>query len=246
MPLGGMLSDVSSLLGVGGMSSGDAEYLLGILESRKLKTTIINNFNLVDYFEIKKYKMDKTVKALESNYFYELNENGMIDISFIHKEPMTSTNIVKFIIRYIDSINVSIHLEKAKNYRTFIENRYNKSESDLKLTEQNMQDFQEKTGLYVIPDQLMVNIETIVELEKKLYSKEIELEILNTRNSPNYSMIKQLKKEIEVYKSNLENIKMGSDRFENSTAFFPLENLPEVYAEYIRVYRDFEIKTFWF
>lgn len=243
MALGGMLSDVSSLLGVGGTASGEAEYLLGILGSRKLKTTLIDKFDLINYYEITKYKIDKTIKMLDNNYFYEQNENGMIDISFIHKDPTISASIVKFIINYVDSTNVAIHHEKARDYRTFIENRYNKSKSDLHIAEQNLQKFQEETGLYVIPDQLMVNIKTIVELEKKLYSREIELEILNTSSSPNYSIIKQLKREIKVYQKNLKDIKTGANQFANSTAFFPIENLPEIYAEYIRIYRDFEIKN---
>ena len=104
--LSNMLSDVTSLLGVAKPSAGSEEYLLGILGSRELKVDLINKFNLADYYDITKYRIDKTIKRLETEYFFEINENGMIDISFIHKDPKISKEIVEYIIERMSCLSI--------------------------------------------------------------------------------------------------------------------------------------------
>ncbi len=240
--LTGMFSDVTSLLGLGKPSAGNEEYLLGILGSRELKESMIKKFHLADYYDITKYRMDKTIKKLETEYFFELNENGMIDISFIHKNPETAKEIVQFVINFADSVNRKLHKEKARNYREFIETRYDKVKEDLRSAEEKLKNFQAKTGLYVIPDQIMANIDVMVELEKNLYMKKLELDVLKSNPSPNQAVIKQIKREINVYKKNLDKIKQGNSA-DKSLAFLPTEKLPEMYSEYIRIYRDFEIQN---
>ena len=242
MGLTSMFSDVSALLGVGKTSSGSTEYLLGILGSRELKLAMIKKFGLVKYYEYKKYKIGRTIKRLETEYFFELNENGMINISFIHKDPKISAHIVDFIINYADSVNNKLHKEKAKHYREFIEGRYDKANHDLDKAELDMKKFQEQSGLFVVPDQIIVNIKSLVELEKNLYAKKTELEILLSRDAPNKSRIDQIKKEIKIYSNNLEKIKTGNSKDSKLLSFLPTDKLPTILSKYFSVYRNLEIQ----
>jgi len=242
VPISSMLSDVSSLLGIGTGNAGNVEYLLGILGSRELKLALIDKFELLDYYDFSKYKIDRTLKELENDYFYELNENGMIDISFVHEDPKISSEIVNFITEFADSVNLKIHFEKAKSYRQFIERRYNKCQLDLNSAEKDLQNFQTKTGLYVIPDQLMLNLGNIIELEKKLYMMKLELEVYKSDISPNTTVINQLENQIKIYTQSINSIKNGKDK-SKLTSFLPMNKLPKIYREYVEVYRNFELQN---
>jgi uncharacterized protein involved in exopolysaccharide biosynthesis len=239
--LSGMLSDVTSLLGVGGGNSGSpVDRMLGIFSSRTLKLRLIQKFNLIDYYELNNYKIDKSLKRLDEDFTSELDENGMIRISCINKRPKLAREILNYAIFLADSMNQFIAHEKAKAYRQFVEKRYNKAINDLKKAEEELKEFQKKTGLYVLPDQLTIILQSIAQMESRLYEKEMMLELakkLNTFSKPQMSMLEE---EIKLLKGQLNDMKNG--KTDKSITYYPLKNLPEDFQKYSEIFREFELQ----
>ena len=127
--LSGMLNNVGSLLGgvLGSSSTSPVDKMFSYLESRKVMLNVIDKYDLIKYYDISTYKRDKALKALSEDVSFDLTENGLIEISMIHKDPKTSASIVNYFIEQADSLNRFYSAAFAKKYREFVEQRYFKN-----------------------------------------------------------------------------------------------------------------------
>ena len=81
--MGGVLSRA---FGVGGAGNSE-DKLFGFLDSRKFALSIIGKFGLVEYYDVTKYKRDKTLKYFSEDFKADLTDNGFIELSMIHEDP---------------------------------------------------------------------------------------------------------------------------------------------------------------
>jgi uncharacterized protein involved in exopolysaccharide biosynthesis len=134
--LGGLLGNKSSIASIGsrlfGVTSTSEDILLGILNSRSAQTKVINNFNLMHYYEIDDNNMDKTLKVFSGDLSFDANEFGMIEINVINKSPELGAEIANYFAEILDSLNIHINVQAASNNRKFIEKRYFQNVIDLK------------------------------------------------------------------------------------------------------------------
>ncbi len=239
-----ILSGASSLLGskfLGG--SDNIDRMLGILSSRTVLEKVIKKFNLIDYYDFENYKNDKTIKALRDDAGFDLDENGMIEITMIHKDPEISAKIVNYFVNLLDSLNRKFSKKEATDYRIFLEERYYKNLGDLKNAEEEFEKFQKKYGVYVIPDQLVFIIKAVGELEAQLTQKKIEAELAKISQGINSPAYKDLQKQVVLIQNKIKGMKNGSKDLENSIIFFPFKKAPEIQKNYLRLYREIEIQS---
>ena len=194
--LTGLLGGKSSLASMGsrlfGVSNTSEDVLLGIINSRSALTNIIEKFNLKDYYGIDDNNIDKIIKAFRDDISSEPNDYGMIDISIINKDPGVSAAMANYIVHLVDSVNIKINIERARNNRTFIEKRYLQNVADLKNAEDSLYKFQRKYGIVAVPEQLEVTVKAAAEIEAELFKKEMESYFVKQtygENSPQYQGI---------------------------------------------------------
>ena len=149
-------------------------YCLVLLNSRSALVKIINKFNLMDYYEISDNNMDKVLKAFRNDISADPNEFGMIDFSVVNKDPKVSAEIANYMVTLVDSLNIKFNIERAKNNREFIEQRYFQNVRDLKSAEDSLYKFQKKYGIVAVPEQLEVTVKAAAEIEAQLFKKEME------------------------------------------------------------------------
>jgi uncharacterized protein involved in exopolysaccharide biosynthesis len=243
--LGGLLSDATSFLGGGLLgSSGEAiDKMLGILNSRTVMQNVVQKFNLVEYYKLKDEKRDKSTKALREDSSFDLNQNGMIEITMIHKDSVISAQIVNYFVQILDSLNRSISSIEAKNYRIFVENRYDKNLKDLALAEDAFEKFQEEHGIYVIPDQVQFAVEAVGKFEAQLFEMEMRAHLLESMVGKSAPAYKELELQINQLKEKLKGFKQGDDFIDESIAFFPFDKVPEIQKIYLRLFREIEIQS---
>lgn len=242
---GGMLSNVGSILGGGllGSAESKADRMFAYLESRKLLEQVIDSFRLVDYYDIKNYKRDKTLKALKNDVSFDLTENGLLEISMIHKDPKISADIVNYFVKILEEMNEFYSKEYAKNYRKFVEKRYLKNLEDIAIAEEELETFQKKHSIYAIPKQFEIAFEAISRLETELALKELEKELLKQTqgtDNPNYRI---LQKQVELLTNKINNIEKGNYSTEESLIYLSLKDIPLLQKEYFRIYRNIEVQS---
>ncbi len=243
--LGSLNSNVGSLIGSAlfGGTGKSVDKMFGYLESRKILLKVIKKFNLVSYYEIKKFKRDLTLKALRNDAEFELTDNGFIKISVINKNPQMAANIVNYFVDQLDSLNKEYSISYAKKYRMFVQKRYMKNISDLNKAENQLERFQEKNKIYAIPAQFEIAFKAMGKLESDLVLKQLEADLIKATqgaNSPSYTIANE---QVKILKQKLNTIGNGKHLTNQSIIFFNLDSIPRLQKEYFRIKQEMEIQS---
>ncbi len=240
--LGGKSSIASTGSRLFGMTNTSEDLLLGIINSRTALTNIINKFNLMEYYEIHDHNFDKVIKAFRSDISADPNEYGMINFSIINKDPKVSAEIANYLVTLVDSMNIELNIQRAKNSRSFIEKRYIQNVSDLKKAEDSLYTFQKKYGIVAVPEQLEVSVKAAAEIEALLMKKEMEgFFVLQGygENSPQYQGVQA---EINLLKKKVQELKNSPNLSASSNILFAFKDMPNIAMQYLRAYREVEIQ----
>lgn len=240
--LGGKSSIASAGSRLFGMTNTSEDLLLGIINSRTALTNIINKFKLMEYYEIHDNNFDKVIKAFRSDISADPNEYGMINFSIINKDPKVSAEIANYLVTLVDSMNIELNIQRAKNSRAFIEKRYFQNVSDLKKAEDSLYTFQKKYGIVAIPEQLEVSVKAAAEIEAMLMKKEMEgFFVLQGygENSPQYQGVQA---EINLLKKKVQELKNSPNLSASSNILFAFKDMPNIAMQYLRTYREVEIQ----
>ncbi|NOX66188.1 MAG: hypothetical protein GXO85_10475 [Chlorobi bacterium] len=243
--LGGMMQDIGGVFSkaFGGGSGNSEDKLFGFLSSNQMAEKIISKFDLVTYYEIEKFKRDKTLKAFKEDFKFDLNDNGFIEISMIHKNPKTSADIVNYAIDELGKMNQLYAITYAKKYREFVEKRYSKNMLELQNAQDSLEMFQKKYGIYAIPEQIEIAFSAYAELEKQLSLKELERDLIKEtqgESNPNYEVANL---QVRLLKTKINQLKEGKNNSAESIIFLDLDNLPKIQKEFFQIKRDLEIQA---
>jgi uncharacterized protein involved in exopolysaccharide biosynthesis len=230
----------SKFFGVLGSSE---DVFLGILNSRTSIVHMIGKFNLFDYYEISDSNIDKAIKAFTADIDFNVNEYGMIDISVINEDPKLSAEISNYFVVLLDSLNIKLNAEQARNNRLFIENRYNQNLRDLKAAEDSFYNFQRKYGIVAVPEQLQLAFKATAEIEAQLAAKEMSAFFTKQQygeNSPQYAGAKA---EVDYLKKRVSELKSGDKISSLTNILYPFKQMPSMAMQYMRIYRELEIQS---
>jgi capsule polysaccharide export protein KpsE/RkpR len=241
--LSGLLSSAVPLLGGGvlGSSSG-SDQVMGILKSRTLATIVADRFNLFKYYGLKEKNYDKVLKYLDGDVSFDLNENLMIDITVINESPDTSAEMVNYVVKILDSINTNINMQQAKNNREFIEIRYKKNLTDLATAEDSMKLFQQKYGIFAVPEQLEIAIKAAGVMEAQVVQQELILNTLKSQQGENAPAVINQQNQINFIKDKLKELSYSDKLSSKSVVMFPFKKVPEMAEIYFRNYRQIQVQ----
>jgi len=227
-----------------GGGQGSTDIIFGILNSRSTLTDVIKKFDLMKYYEIDDNNMDKALKAFKGDVDFETNENGlnMVDISVTTEDPVFSAQLANYFVELVDSLNVKLNNEQARNNRIFIEKRYEKNQVDLQTAEDSLYKFQKKYGVITVPDQFEVIYQAAAEIEAGLVQSELSVSLIKSQfgeNSPQYEMAK---KQLQVFQDKVAQIKTSKDISKESNIFIPFKEFPQISMDYMHYYREIELQ----
>ncbi len=244
--LSSLLGGKSSLASMGsrmfGLTNASEDVLLGIINSRSALVKIINEFSLMEYYEISDNNMDKVLKAFRNDISGDPNEFGMIEFSIINKDPKVSAEIANYMVRLVDSLNIKFNIERAKTNRGFIEQRYFQNVRDLKNAEDSLYKFQKKYGIVAVPEQLEVTVKAAAEVESQLFKREVEAYFIEQTYGKNSIQYAGVAAEIELLKKKVQDLKNSSDLSSSSNILFPFKNMPDIAIDYLRAFREVTIQ----
>jgi uncharacterized protein involved in exopolysaccharide biosynthesis len=253
---GGLLSllegsNVSSLLknlpGVSGKLGGQEAYsYLAILQSRTAMERVAHKFDLMAVYEVSDSSMEKTLKALRNNAEFEFAAEGNIVISVLDKDPKRAAAMANYFVELLNELSAQLGTQEARNNREFIERRYLQNQRDLKTAEDSLKALQQRYGVYALPEQTAGAIKAASALKAGADAKEIELGILRRSFGDENPRVQALRVELSEMNKKMNEMKFGAADWRHDQSlnlFVPFKDVPEIGAEYIRRYRDFEIQN---
>ena len=226
-----------------GTSNASEDVLFGILNSRTALMNVIQHFDLLEYYKIEDQNYDKVIKAFVNDLSFEKTENDFIEINVVNESAQRSADIANYFVSMLDSLNIKINSEAARNNRVFIEKRYYKNLEDLKKAEDSLYLFQKKYGIAAIPQQFEIAFKAAAEIEAVLFQKEISAEFLKQQygeNSPHYQGALS---EILMLRKKVSELKHSEKIMTESNILFPFMDIPDISVNYLRVSREIEIQS---
>lgn len=254
---GGLLSMLegsgfSSLLrnipGISGKLGGgqEAYSYLAILQSRTVMEHVVRKFDLMTVYDISDSSIDKTLKELRNNATFDFAAEGNIVISVMDKNPQRAAEMANYFVELLNERSVQLGTQEARSNREFVERRYQQNQRDLKSAEDSLKFFQQRYGIYALPEQTAGAIKAASVLKAEADAKEIELGIVRRSFGDENARVQALRLELSEINRKMGEMKFGTADWYNDRSlnlFVPFKDVPEIGAEYIRRFRDFEVQN---
>ncbi|MBL7086427.1 MAG: hypothetical protein ISS28_04945 [Candidatus Cloacimonetes bacterium] len=219
-----------SLGGLFGDNS-DQQRIIAILRSRTLLQSMDEKFDFQTKYK-KKFKF-QTYEELRSNLRFEIGEQNQIVISFIDKDQNAVSDMLKYALSCLDSLNISLSQKRANSQRQFIEERIFMIQDSLSNLENTIADFMKGSNVISIPDQVTSAIFQAAELKAKITAYEIELTIKKDYISDSRPEVERLEKEISLLKDSYKIFFTNNE----DKLYINLDNIPELELEYLQLKR---------
>ncbi len=119
----------------------DAERLLQLLNSNKVRSQIINNHKLDEHYEIDlKESGARTLlqKEYNSNVGADLTRFGSIKIHVLDKDPNVARDIANDLVFLVDSLANALRNDRAKNALKLAEASYNQAIQEIEAAENDL------------------------------------------------------------------------------------------------------------
>lgn len=152
----------------------EAEQLMQLLESRNIRDSVIQQFNLIDYYDLDTSEAawaDELTQQFIDDIQFEKTRYLSIVIKAEMRDPKLSSEIVNYIIEVVDRYKASIFKENIKEELAFLEQQLGNQQKKLKSI---------KAKIYAIKD--TSKAENILEnyLLKSSKDKYYESDYINT------------------------------------------------------------------
>ena len=224
----------AKMFGIGGANN---DFLYGLLNSKTVLLKVAKKFNLYDYYKVDSWDHDKLLKKFTKDLVFEPNEFDFIEISVINKDPKVAAEMANYFVYLLDSLNIRINNESARNNRIFIEQRYLKNLKDMKEIEEKMYTFQKKYKVIIVPEQLEVSFKMAAELEAQYLQQEIQANLIKQTAGEISPQYKNIVSQMNILKSKIDELK-SADKITGSNVLLPFKELPNISTEYLRLYRN--------
>lgn len=121
----------------------EAEQMLQILYSDEIRSSIIEQFNLMEHYDIdphSDYKMTNLYREYESNITYRRTEYMSVVIDVLDTDPNLAAEIANQIGTLLDSVKNRIQKERALQGLAIVEKEYKNLRYEVKMKEDSLRD----------------------------------------------------------------------------------------------------------
>jgi tyrosine-protein kinase Etk/Wzc len=231
------LASLGCLAGLAGISTGGttADTVIAMLQSRSAKDQIIDQFNLVEYYEAELredvYKTLGEVVRVSSD-----KKSNLITVEVDDKDPELAAKMANAYYEVLKSLMTRVAVTEAQQRRQFFEDQFAKAKEELSNAEVKLKETQERTGLVELKSQAEVTIEAVARLRAEIAQREVQLSAMRTFATPENSDYRRVVAELNGLRAELKKLDKGGTGGE--LGLVSAGNLPEQGLEYVRALRE--------
>lgn len=245
-PVSGMLGGFASELpfSIGDISGNPVINMYNtIIYSRTNLDKIIDEFNLIEVYEVSKSKVgyrEDLRESLAGSISAGETENMAYQIEVRSIDPQLSADITNFIVEELNKKIIELRTEKSKNNREFLENRLIEITTNLNQAEDSLTRFQKNTGVLQPEVQYQGMLSAYSKLESELIEARVKLSIVEQIRGTESPQYLTLKSQIEEYEKKLTQLK---SKGEPGGVLPSFSSLPDKGMSYLRLMRNVEINS---
>ncbi len=231
----GLGSVASSILGGAG---GDYTRYMGILGSRRVLEAVVQKYKLVQAYKIDYPEpgrnVEEAIKTFQDNLKLEVDQKlEYLVVSVTDENPKKAAEIANFMVEELNRISSEMFSANARNYRTYMEKRYNKASSALDSLQNEMEAFQSRNGVIELPSQIQAFYTNLAQYRMEVAKAEIAAEALTNQLGPENSQVIASQQMLARSKQQLEDFMNGNDKMMQVS----FDQLPGVGREYAKLYQ---------
>ncbi len=243
--VGNLLRSVKGVsFGLGGKTpKSETDLYTTIIYSRTMMEDLIRTFGLVAAYDLDSTSadhMEKAVKRLRKDVStHETDESSyLITVRAGTREraaAMTNTIVQKMNERIVE-----LNISRSKQNREFLGGRVDEVRRALRLAEDSLRAYQERTGLLDTKVQIQGIIEAHTTLESELAARRIQKGILAQMYDNESPQVREAQMQISAYENKLKTMRSTTDP---GSPLLALQTLPKTAVELLRRYREVEINS---
>jgi tyrosine-protein kinase Etk/Wzc len=212
-----------------------SDIYVGMLKSRVIADTLIQNFDLMTAYRDK--KMTDAREDLEQASNIQAGQNGLITISVEDKDRQRAAALANAYVEELKKLTATLAVTEASQRRAYFGQQLQKSKDDLADAEIALKQTQQKTGLIQLDGQATAIIESVTKAQAQIAAKEVQLQAMQsyaTEQNPNLVLLRQELAGLQAQLAKLEK-QRNSGRGDIRV---PTAGIPEAGLEYLRRLRD--------
>ena len=240
---------VSSLIGgnLGNIlgESRESSDLVSIITSRSFLEDVIDNFNLLEYYEydnddpyLNRQLMIRKMKESILDVSESL-ETSIITLSITTNDRMLSTRIANYIVSKLDEYSREYRMTKGKEERKFLETRINELNNRIELLTERIKVFQKKNNIIKFEKQLTPLLETYSKLVARFLETDFKYEFTKRFLKENNSEIKAMAFKKKMLLKQIKNFESKNNDIINYK--IALDSIPDIYQKYSQLQTKVEI-----
>lgn len=241
----------SSLLGLGSSMLGNSQTvasldLVTIMSSRTFIEDVINNFDLITYFEIEEEDINTrnelAVKMVRENVvgIGISDETGLVTIAVETKDKKISMDIANYYVDKIEEYSLNSRMNKGRQQRQFLETRIQEVNDDIELISNRLIEFQKNSNMISDEAQTQAIITLYSELVSQSMINDLEYEVKRDLYGSDNPQVKSLGLKSNLIEKKIMELESESSKFKYQIA---LDNIPESIKEYTRLKMELEVNA---
>lgn len=228
-----------ALLGGGG---GDYIRYIALLSSRRMYERVVDEYDLVTVYDLgeSEHPVEDAIEVLADNALFEIDaEYDFLSISVFDQSPQRAADISNFFTDELNRLNATLTSESARNYRVFIEKRYEETETALNSLLDSLQVFQEEYGLFDVTTQTSAYFEQLADLRINAVQAEIQFDALRTQYGDANKQAQAFRDIARAANQKYEDALAGQE----ALLPIPQTEVPEVMRRYLDIERELRIQA---
>jgi tyrosine-protein kinase Etk/Wzc len=234
----------------------DVQRIEAVLTSNSVADDVIDHFNLTARYG-ETYREYTRAKLWEHCTTSVNKKSGVVRLTCEDKDPEQAKALATYFGEVGNRVFGRVSSSSAREERAFLEAQVVKAREDVEKSSQALRRFQEQHKLVDLPEQSKAVISAMASIKGDLISKQLELSYLSSFSARTESSVIQLKQQIAILESKLQQLEdsgrvatnqtgsgTGSgSASEKSSSFFPeAMNVPELRYELERLLREQKIQ----
>jgi tyrosine-protein kinase Etk/Wzc len=242
---GGILRSMKALpFGLGAKSPRtDLDLYNTVITSRSMMEDVINTFHLVQVYGLDTSSIDHretAIKWLRNDIVTKQTDELAYVLTVRAGTRERASEMANYIIRRLNERIVELNVTKSRENKEFLAGRVDAIATQLRLAEDSLRAYQERTGLLDVKSQLQGIVAAHTSLESELAAKRIQQGILEKMYDKESPQVQEAGIQIAVFEKKLQQMRSESDP---GSPLLPLKQLPRTVVEYLRRYRAVELNA---
>ena len=235
------LGSLGGLVGMGGGAKTPDELYVALLRSDSIQRALSARFDLQTRYDVKSYE---ALRKVIQNYIRVSSDkkSGLIMVEVDDKDPEFAATLANAHAPEITKLLGRLAVSEAQLRRVFFEKQLNDTKETLVKAEQDLQQFQEKSGVIVLDKQAEALITGAAQVRAQIAQREVQLKVLRTSATEQNPDVMRLNSELAGLRGELSRMESNAHPDAGSAVDIPVSKLPSAAIDYVRARRELKIQ----